>query len=276
MRDLTACTCEAAAHVVTSHCAKKLTCGIYAIKMFANCSFGGLLAVQIGLSLRRPVMNLSKRIGYATLLLVFFLAGVKSASAQGNLQNVKHIIILMQENHSFDNYFGALAYAPGSPYHPGFFGCLPEDHSCVDGLSCLVDATGDPHCFNSNLDSSGHLVFAFHDPRRCTIPDLNHSWFPLHQEANLLHPDDTLFDTRSDGFVRVNQATEQLITLADSMGFFTQAAIPLYYSLAQNFAINDRYFSPVLGPTFPNRSYFMAATSFGHLTTKEIFPPQGG
>jgi phospholipase C len=222
------------------------------------------------------MMNTATRIGYFALLLVIFLAGVASTSAQEELQKVKHIIILMQENHSFDNYFGALAYAPGSPYHPGFFGCLPGDHSCVDGLSCLVDAAGDPHCFNSNLDSSGHLVFAFHDPRRCTIPDLNHSWFPVHQEANFLYPDDALFNTRSDGFVRVNQATEQLNNLDDTMGFFTQADIPLYYNLAQNFAINDRYFSPVLGPTFPNRSYFMAATSFGHLTTNEIFPPPGG
>ena len=38
------------------------------------------------------------------------------ARADGNLQNVNHIIVLMQENHSFDNYFGALAYVPGTPY----------------------------------------------------------------------------------------------------------------------------------------------------------------
>jgi phospholipase C len=42
--------------------------------------------------------------------------------------------------------------------------------------------------------------------------------------------------------------------------------------LAQTFAIDDRYFSAVLGPTFPNRSYLMAATSFGHLTTDEEVP----
>jgi phospholipase C len=29
----------------------------------------------------------------------------------------KHVIVIMQENHSFDNYFGSLAYAPDSPYH---------------------------------------------------------------------------------------------------------------------------------------------------------------
>jgi phospholipase C len=192
------------------------------------------------------------------------------------IAKVQHVIVFMQENHSFDNYFGALPYAPHSPYHPGIFGCGPEDHNCVDGLSCLVDASGEPHCFNANLDSSGHLVFAFHDPRRCAVPDLNHSWFPTHQEANFQHPQLTLFDTKSDGFVRVNQATEQPNNLDDTMGFYTQNDIPFYYNLAENFAISDRYFSSVLGPTFPNRSYFMAATSFGHLTTSDTFPPPGG
>jgi hypothetical protein len=41
----------------------------------------------------------------------------QSAWADGDLNKVNHIIIVMQENHSFDNYFGALAYAPASPYH---------------------------------------------------------------------------------------------------------------------------------------------------------------
>ena len=49
------------------------------------------------------------------LLLVTCVAGLKPALAQTGLQKVNHIIIVMQENHSFDNYFGALAYAPGTP-----------------------------------------------------------------------------------------------------------------------------------------------------------------
>jgi hypothetical protein len=56
------------------------------------------------------------------------------AGAQGSLSQVKHIIIVMQEKHSFDNYFGVLPLAAGSPYHPG--PCDPDDHRCVDGLSC--------------------------------------------------------------------------------------------------------------------------------------------
>lgn len=48
---------------------------------------------------------------------LLFLVGSGPALAQGGLHKVKHIIIVMQENHSFDNYFGALAFVPGSPYH---------------------------------------------------------------------------------------------------------------------------------------------------------------
>src|SRR5947209_16983312 len=84
--------------------------------------------------------------------------------ATGNVHKVKHIIIVMQENHSFDNYFGALAYAPGSPYHrpiaaPGGSpaGCRANDHSCVDGLSCSMDAAGNFTCSDShsNVEDEG-------------------------------------------------------------------------------------------------------------------------
>jgi phospholipase C len=206
----------------------------------------------------------------------------KPASADGDLKKVKHIIVVMQENHSFDNYFGALAYAPESPYHNGFRGCRDGDHTCVDGLSCKTEKDGTLTCFNSNREEDGRLVFAFHDPKRCAAPDLNHSWFETHQEMNFLHPNNTLRDSDSDGFVRVNDATEQLdkgvenATEDQTMGFYNQEDIPFYYDLAANFAVNDRYFASVLGPTFPNRAYLLAATSFGHLTTSDTFPPPGG
>jgi phospholipase C len=100
--------------------------------------------------------------------------------------------------------------------------------------------------------------------------------------VNFLKPNNTLSDPDSDGFVRVNDATEQLDNDVESppedqtMGFYNQTDIPFYYSLAQSFGVNDHYFASVLGPTFPNRSYLAAATSFGHLTTNDTFPPPGG
>ncbi len=218
------------------------------------------------------------------VLLSIAVAPAGAARADGDLRNVKHIVVVMQENHSFDNYIGALAYAPGSPYHgPSRHrdGCPEDDHGCVDGLSCAIDRSGTLTCSNQNPDDDGSLVRAFHDPRRCVQPDLDHSWLGTHREVNFLDPNSTLRGALNDGFVLVNDATEQLDrgveipTDDQTMSFYTQAEIPFYYDLAQKFALNDRYFSSVLGPTFPNRSYLMAATSFGHLTTSDSFPPPG-
>ncbi|MHB8380716.1 MAG: phospholipase C [Candidatus Binataceae bacterium] len=211
----------------------------------------------------------------------------------------------MQENHSFDNYFGALPYVPGGPYHQ----CGNQDHQdssgsrhasdmsdgqgnqnqesdhrCVDGLTCQVDQSGNFNCANWNPDDDGSIVHSFHEPRYCTGPDLDHSWSGSHIEANFNDPAATFFFTPNDGFVRRNDETTQgqpdsgpeTPNSDDTMGFYTQADLPFYYNLAENFAIDDRYFSSVIGQTFPNRAYAAAATSFGHLTTAEIFPPPGG
>jgi len=210
----------------------------------------------------------------------------------GKIHDVKHVIIVMQENHSFDNYFGALAYAPNTPYHTPHTGrgcdddrragCRGDDHRCVDGLHCAADAAGALHCSDSNLDDDGSTVVAFHDTNRCVQPDLDHEWTSVHREANFDRPNATRRRAPMDGFVRVNDETEQhdggveTPTDDETMGYYTQDELPFYYDLAQHFAISDRFFSPILGPTFPNRAYLLAATSFGHLTTSDELPPLGG
>jgi len=215
-----------------------------------------------------------------SVIAALFFVGAPSARADGDLRKVQHIVIIMQENHSFDNYFGTLAYAPGSPYHSG--PCRDHDHACVDGLTCLCDHAGNLRCFNFNRDDNSKLVFAFHEPNYCVKPDLNHEWLGSHMEANYADPLNTLRASPNNGFVRVNDATEQpdlggeTPIEDETMGFYTETDLPFYYALAQTFALNDRYFASVLGPTFPNRAYALAATSFGHLNTAEQFPPPGG
>jgi phospholipase C len=222
-----------------------------------------------------------KQVRGAALLasLAFGILNAPPARGDGDIKKVKHVIVIMQENHSFDNYFGALAYAPASPYHNGLDGCRKDDHNCVDGLVCRFTFDGKLFCFNHSPEAEGNLVYAFHDPKRCAGPDLDHSWFGTHQEINFNHPNRSLFEPLMNGFVRVNDATEQKDNGVESptedqtIGFYNQDDIPFYYSLAAQFALNDRYFASVPGPTFPNRSYLMAATSFGHLTTSDSFPP---
>ncbi len=204
----------------------------------------------------------------------------KPARADGDLHKVNHIIIVMMENHSFDNYLGTLPYVPSGPYHHG--PCAPFDHRCVDGLTC----TG-PYksltCSNSNPEADSAPVHAFREPNYCVRPDLNHEWFESHLEANFFSPNDALMASPNNGFVIVNDLTLQpdsggeSATEDETMGYYTQTDLPFYYSLANTFAIDDRYFSSVLGPTFPNRSYLYAATSFGHvLSLPDEVPPPGG
>ena len=166
------------------------------------------------------------------------------AFADGSLTKVNHIIIVMQENHSFDNYFGALPYAPGSPYHSGNGSCSSTDHKCVDGLACTIATDGSLHCINSNLDDDGSTVYAFHNSSRCVLPDLDHGWFGTHLEMNFKNPNATLTNSLSDGFVRRNDLTEQndngeSATDDQTIGFYTQDDLPFYYSLAQTFAMSD-------------------------------------
>src|SRR4051812_4449471 len=175
-------------------------------------------------------------------------AGCDAAPPDVGIRKVKHVIVVMQENHSFDNYFGGLAYAPGSPYHApaaGGTGCADGDHDCIDGLSCSAGAAGGLTCSNANSDADGNVVTAFHNPNRCVQPDPDHSWTGTHREVNHDQPNAGPRASLMNGFVRVNHS-------AQVMGFYTQDELPFYYDLAQRFAISDRYFASMLGPTFPN------------------------
>ena len=52
------------------------------------------------------------------------------------------------------------------------------------------------------------------------------------------------------------------------MGYYDGTDLNYYYFMASNFATSDRWFSPVMSRTPPNRLYLMAATSVGH-----AYPP---
>jgi phospholipase C len=214
---------------------------------------------------------LAIRLGITIGLSLFMAALVSTfAQADGPLSKVNHVIIVMQENHSFDNYFGALPYSLGSPYHAASGAkCASTDHLCLAGLSCIRHADGTYSCTNSNLEANGSTVNAFHDSNYCVAPDLDHSWPSSHLEGNLPNPNNMLKSSPNNGFVIVNDKTEQIDTVEsatedDTMGFYNETDLPFYYSLAQTFAIDDQYFCDVVGPTIPNRFYLMAATSFGH------------
>jgi phospholipase C len=68
-------------------------------------------------------------------------------------------------------------------------------------------------------------------------------------------------DQWSEGTYR--QLDEKTLSGNRAMWFYDERELPYYYELARNFAIADHYFASVPGPTYPNRQYLYAATSFG-------------
>jgi phospholipase C len=215
-------------------------------------------------------MSKVPRAALLAALSLLWILSVRPALADGNVNKVNHIIVLVQENHSFDNYFGALAYAPGSPYHNGNGTCSGSDHLCIDGLTCTVSG-GNYTCANSNVNNEGGIVYASPSSTRC-ITDPDHSWYGEHLDLNFENPNGSLAKTLNDGYER----DDEPLNGDEVMNFYTQADLPFYYNLGATFAISDRHFAGTVGPTFPNRSYLETATSFGHLTTSDSVPPPGG
>jgi phospholipase C len=142
---------------------------------------------------------------------------------------IKHIVLLMQENRSFDHYF-ARSNIPGINVAP-------------------ADA--------SNPDGNGNTVSMFPCTNYC-MDGGNHGWDAEH--ANL-------DSGKNDGFVITNSSNVP-------MCYYDQTQMNYYYALAKTFAFSDSHFCSVLGPTWPNRMYFMAATSWG--ITVGTAQPTGG
>jgi phospholipase C len=143
---------------------------------------------------------------------------------------IEHVVLLMQENRSFDHYFGHLNEAR-------FYG------KAIDGLS--------PEMSNPRAD--GTPVPVFHQSNLCSR-DVEHGWDSSHRIWN---------NGANSGYVLENSTPKRPGDRA--MGFYTDEDIPFYYDLANTFAIGDRHFASVLGPTDANRFYLLAGTSFGHI-----------
>ena len=154
-----------------------------------------------------------------------------------------HIVVVMMENHSFDNYFGMLAHR-GQPQADGF----------------SFDASGRP--LDSNPVKDG-FIRVQHAPSLCT-PDgsASQSWHDTHLSID---------GGRMDGFARLGES---------SMVYWDDSDLPFYYSLARTFCLANRWFCSAPCQTYPNRRFLMAGTAYGNIATnseslKDPPPPNG-
>lgn len=155
----------------------------------------------------------------------------------GSLKDIKHVVLLMQENRSFDHYFGTMAGVRGFADEKALK--LPN------GKSVLYQP--DPK------NPAGYLL-PFHLDTRTTsaqhIPSTSHAWSVQHASWN---------GGKMDNWLPAHRKAE-----GDKapyvMGYHTRDDIPFQFALAEAFTLCDEYYCSVMGPTWPNRLYWMTGT----------------
>jgi phospholipase C len=153
------------------------------------------------------------------------------------IPEIEHIVVLMLENHSFDNFLGMLGRG--------------------DGFT--LDKRGLPTASNPYR---GKTLHAFHMPTPCQ---------PSAQPTNSWNAAHLAYDHGTcQGFA--NGASG-----AVSMGYFDGTDLPFTYSLARRFPINDRYFCSVMAETYPNRRFLISGTALGIVedVAPKTLPPNG-
>ncbi len=181
---------------------------------------------------RRRFLKLSAG---ATAASVLTPAIARAAAIEGNhrtrsIRDIEHIVVLMQENRSFDHYFGTMRGVRGfGDPHPA---TLPSGKSVFhqpDGASEVLP-------FHPDVPDAG-LAF---------LEDLDHSWEGGH---------DVLDHGRYDQWVPIKSAP--------TMAHLTRSDIPFHYALADAFTLCDAYHCSLLGPTDPNRYYLWTGSCGG-------------
>jgi phospholipase C len=166
---------------------------------------------------------------------------------------IQNIVVLMQENRSFDSYFGHL-----------------NKWAHRNDIESAPEGTTNPE----QVNTPGSPVHPWqHAPMLC-LSDTNHEWGGAHVQWN---------GGRMDGFFQTNQGymedgepqvNPSALSGERALWWYDERDIPFYYQLASWFGIGDHYFSSLIGPTYPNRDFLYAATSRGVTTNHK--PDQTG
>ncbi len=161
----------------------------------------------------------------------------QGAPRSGSLRDIKHVVLLMQENRSFDHYFGTMAGVRGFDD--------PNALKLPDGRSVFYQP--------DTIHPNGYLL-PFHLNTRATsaqkIPSTSHAWAVQHAAWNGGKMDQWLpAHRKADGE-----------NGPYCMGYYTREDIPFQFALAEAFTLCDSYHCSVMGPTWPNRMYWMTGT----------------
>ena len=195
-------------------------------------------------------------------------------TASGGAQAINHVIFMLQENHSFDNYFGML-----NPYRASNSMNIGDD-----GNTYKVDGIDDKLSTISNVDDEGTSYSLFKFTSTCT-DDNTSDWLASYGDANRYNFGATRpilmdgFVHNAEGYAVSCKASGGSICSGDftdltgqrAMGYYDQGFLNYYYYMASQFAVSDRWFSPVATKSIGNR-----IATFTGGTTQGLVKDPGG
>lgn len=202
--------------------------------------------------------------------------GIKPVGGQ-NPTPLNHIVFLAQENRSFDHYFGELRqYWAQNGYPDQSFDGLPQFNPTSGQAPLNGPAPAIPGC-DPNSPPPGNCVFdtsnmvsSYHLITQC-IENPSPSWNEDHMDWDYNDPTGQQ-SAALNGFVwtaaqdaRTIQPPFHDTDGVRAMGYYDGSDLNYYYFMASNFATSDRWFSPVMSRTHPNREYLIAGTSQGYV-----------
>ena len=171
---------------------------------------------------RRRFLTATAATAASGLLPLGLREALAATPAGSSLSAVRHVVVFMQENRSFDHYYGTLQGVRG-------YGD-PAALVMTNGRSVFQQSSGASTLWPFRMDTSRTSA-------QC-VADLDHSWLGTHAAVD---------GGRMDGWVAAKGSL--------TMGGFARADIPFHFALADAFTLCDNYFSSLQGPTNPNRLY---------------------
>jgi len=197
--------------------------------------------LNAGVMTRRRLLGNVGKLTAAALTSSLLPANVRRALAEpprrGSLRDIKHVVVLMQENRSFDHYFGTLSGVRG-----------------FNDAQALRLPNGKTVFHQPDSANPDGYVLPFHlDTRKTSaekIPSTSHAWSVQHESWN---------GGRMDRWLPAHRRADGL-NGPYVMGYYTRADIPFQFALAEAFTLCDAYHCSVMGPTGVNRLYWMTGT----------------
>ncbi len=190
-----------------------------------------------------------------------------TVTAPGSVQSINHVLFMLQENHSFDNYFGELnPYRQAHGYTTGDDGKVYK----VDGID------GREATISNQTDGPNSQTFHLFKLATTCVDDMSSSWLESFGDVNRYNFLTTRpiamdgFVHNAEGFAKTCAASGtcsgQFTDLAGqrAMGYYDEGFLNYDYYMASQFAVSNRWFSPMASKSIPNRiATFTGGTTQG-------------